>query len=58
MYICVCRGVTETEIREAVCKGADRMKDLKSCLGVSEQCGMCAAQAQEVLKQELMRKHG
>ena len=57
MYICICRGVTDTAIREAVYQGADRMKDLRTCLGVSEQCGLCAAQAKEVLEQELLRKH-
>jgi bacterioferritin-associated ferredoxin len=55
MYICICKGVTDTAIREAVCHGAKRMKDLKECLGVSTQCGICAAYAQEVLDQELMK---
>ena len=56
MYICICKGVTDTAIREAVCQGADRMRDLKACLGVSEQCGICAAHVQEVLEQELIQK--
>ena len=54
MYICICKGVTDTAIREAVCQGAYRMKDLKECLGVSMQCGICAA-CKEVLEQELMK---
>ena len=56
MYICICKGVTDTAIREAVCHGAKRMKDLKECLGVSTQCGICAAYAQEVLEQELLEQ--
>ena len=56
MYICVCKGVTDTAIREAVRKGADRMRDLKTDLGVSEQCGICACYAKEVLEQALMQK--
>ncbi len=56
MYICICKGVTDTAIREAVCQGADRMRDLKVRLGVSEQCGICAADVQEVLEQALMQK--
>jgi bacterioferritin-associated ferredoxin len=55
MYICICKGVTDTAIGEAVCRGACRMKDLKECLGVSTQCGICAVYAQEVLEQELMK---
>ena len=57
MYICICKGVTDTAIREAVCQGAYRMRDLKSCLGVSEQCGLCAAHVQEVLEQALAQKN-
>jgi len=56
MYICICKGVTDTAIRKAVCQGADRMRDLKVCLGVSEQCGICASHVQEVLEQALMEK--
>lgn len=56
MYICVCKGVTDTAIREAVYRGADRMRDLKTCLGVSEQCGICACHAKEVLEQALMQR--
>ncbi|HVW65066.1 MAG TPA: bacterioferritin-associated ferredoxin [Nitrosospira sp.] len=56
MYICVCRGVTDTAIRDAVRRGADRMRDLKANLGVSEQCGICACHAKEVLEQALMQK--
>ena len=56
MYICVCRGVTDSAIREAVYQGADRMRDLKTCLGVSEQCGVCACYVKEVLEQALMQK--
>ena len=57
MYICVCKGVTDTAIREAVRKGAGRMRDLKTHLGVSEQCGICACHAKEVLEQALMQKN-
>ncbi|GAB1718961.1 MAG: hypothetical protein NTAFB09_06920 [Nitrosospira sp.] len=56
MYICICRGVTDTAIRAAVHSGADRMRDLKAHLGVSEQCGICACHAKEVLEQTLMQK--
>lgn len=56
MYICICKGVTETVIHEAVRQGAERIQDLKSCLGVSEQCGICACYVKELLEQALMQK--
>jgi bacterioferritin-associated ferredoxin len=33
------------------------MRDLKSGLGVSGQCGICACHAKEVLEQTLMQKN-
>jgi bacterioferritin-associated ferredoxin len=57
MYVCVCKGVSDTAIREAVHRGADRMRDLKHGLGVSGQCGICACYAKEVLDKALMQKN-
>ncbi|MEK6736336.1 MAG: (2Fe-2S)-binding protein [Pseudomonadota bacterium] len=57
MYVCICKAVTDSAIREAVYQGADRMRDLKACLGVTEQCGICACEAKQVLDQTLMQKN-
>lgn len=59
MYVCICKGVTDSAIRQAVCQGACRMRDLKSTLGVSAQCGKCAGHAKEVLEASLIqyKKH-
>ncbi|HNP51739.1 MAG TPA: (2Fe-2S)-binding protein [Nitrosomonas nitrosa] len=56
MYICVCKGVTDHAIREAVQQGAERMRDLKASLGVTEQCGICACHAKMVLDQTLLQE--
>ncbi|QOJ22677.1 MAG: (2Fe-2S)-binding protein [Gammaproteobacteria bacterium] len=56
MYVCICKGVTENALREAIYQGAGRMRDLKASLGVTEQCGLCACHAKEVLDQTLMQK--
>ncbi len=60
MYICVCNGVTERHIHEAVKQGAVRMRDLRTCLGVTGQCGICACHAKttldKILNQELSQQ--
>ncbi len=56
MYVCVCKGVTERAVREAVYQGADRMRDLKETLGVTGQCGKCACHAKEILDQTLTQR--
>jgi bacterioferritin-associated ferredoxin len=49
MYVCLCNGITETQIREAVGGGARSLSELHSCLGVASCCGRCADCAQQVL---------
>lgn len=56
MYICICKAVTDSAIREAVCQGACRMRDLKAGLGVSAQCGKCACHAKAVLEDALSKQ--
>ncbi|SFE17439.1 (2Fe-2S)-binding protein [Nitrosomonas sp. Nm166] len=56
MYVCVCKGITEKALREAIYQGAGRMRDLKACLGVTGQCGLCACHAKQILDEALLQK--
>lgn len=47
MYVCLCKAVTERQIREAATQGAHSLKDLKHMLGVASECGKCAAEAKD-----------
>jgi len=49
MYVCICKGITDRDIREAASSGARSLKDLCRDLGVASDCGKCASCAQEVL---------
>lgn len=51
MYVCVCKAVTERQIREAALGGARTLKDLRRDLGVTSDCGRCATCARECLKE-------
>ncbi len=53
MYVCLCRGVTDREIRNEVDKGATHLRDLRRELGVATECGRCASCARTVLKEAL-----
>ncbi len=50
MYVCICQGITDREIREAAGRGARSVRDLKRELGVATGCGTCACVAREVLE--------
>ena len=48
MYVCLCHGVTDREIREAADNGVSSMRQLGKELGVGTQCGRCACTAREI----------
>lgn len=50
MYICVCKAVTERQVKQAVKEGAGSMRDLRQHLGVTTECGRCAKCALECLR--------
>ena len=51
MYVCICKGITDRDIREAAASGARSLKDLRRELGVASDCGKCASCAHEVLRE-------
>jgi len=51
MYVCVCKAVTDRQIRQAAADGARTLKDLRRELGVTRDCGRCASCAHECLKE-------
>lgn len=53
MYVCVCKAVTDGQIRQAVDQGCCSMRELRNELGVATQCGRCAVSAREVLDEAL-----
>lgn len=52
MYLCLCRGVTDAEVRRAVQSGCQNLPALQERLEVAVNCGSCAGSVQEVLRQE------
>ena len=51
MYVCICKGITDGHIREAVENGCDSLRDLRRELGVGSQCAKCARHARQVLRE-------
>jgi bacterioferritin-associated ferredoxin len=53
VYICLCHGITDNQIRTCAQAGARTLADLSGTLGVATQCGSCAASACAVLDEAL-----
>ena len=49
MIVCVCRRVSDHQIRQAAAEGAVSLECLQFELGVATQCGRCADWATQVL---------
>ncbi len=56
MYICVCKGVTDSEIKREIEQGACSMDDLCCRLDIGNNCGQCSQLAQEILDSRLPAK--
>lgn len=53
MYVCICKSITDTQIRHAVNEGACSMRDLCQNLGTCSQCGRCAQHVLSELRQAM-----
>ncbi|QDQ28034.1 bacterioferritin [Chitinimonas arctica] len=62
MYICICKAVTDKQIRHAVVHaGCGSMRELRMELGVASCCGKCAPDARALLldsQQQLSASRG
>jgi len=50
MYVCICKDVTDADIKDAVDSGAKTLRDLYRSHGVGSQCGKCTCVAREVIR--------
>ncbi|MEE4880078.1 bacterioferritin-associated ferredoxin [Pseudomonas alliivorans] len=53
MYVCLCQGVTDGQIREAILEGCCSYREVRETLGVASKCGKCACLAKEVVRDTL-----
>jgi bacterioferritin-associated ferredoxin len=51
MYICVCKAVTDTQLRTAIDNGICTHRQLVHCFGVGKDCGKCNKDVKELLKE-------
>lgn len=51
MYVCICKAVTDKQIRRAAAAGCDNLPDLQDSLGVALYCGSCAELAESIIQE-------
>jgi bacterioferritin-associated ferredoxin len=51
MYVCICRQVTDHQIRDICRDGVRNFSDLQAKTGVASGCGKCGKLAQNIVKE-------
>lgn len=49
MYVCLCNGISDRQIREVVDRGAASLGEVQAHLPVANCCGRCEDTAQDVI---------
>ena len=49
MYVCICKAITDADIREAAESGVADVEHLTERLGVGGGCGTCLETAEEII---------
>jgi bacterioferritin-associated ferredoxin len=53
MYVCICKGITDTQIRDFVQNSGGNLRAVTNSLGAMTQCGKCALATREIVKQAM-----
>ena len=56
MYVCLCKGITDSDLQRCVDAGARDFTDVQSQLGVSTQCGSCECLASDIVQSRLAER--
>ncbi len=51
MYICICKAITDTQIRAAVDNGVNSVCKLRKKFGLASSCGSCIKMTESILKE-------
>ena len=56
MFVCLCKGVTDTQIKQSIKNGAESLRDVRRELHVATQCCKCLPQVREIVNDALEAK--
>lgn len=51
MYICLCNGITDKDIRKAAQQGCQSIQELRQHMNIADECGKCRRQACEIIRE-------
>lgn len=51
MYVCLCKGVSERQIKEVISQGHGDFRQIRCQTGLGTQCGVCRKSVKQYLNQ-------
>ncbi|KMT65427.1 (2Fe-2S)-binding protein [Catenovulum maritimum] len=57
MYVCLCNGVTDREIKKEVHNGCDSVAALQCKMAIANQCGRCSQHAKDIINETRIEKN-
>jgi len=51
MYVCICKAITDKQIRKAAESGVQNLWELEKELGVASNCGKCGETAAAIIRE-------
>ncbi len=52
MYVCLCNGLTDKDVKGAVASGADIVSGVYQSLGAAPQCAKCTSHIRDIIQEE------
>jgi bacterioferritin-associated ferredoxin len=56
MYVCLCVGVTDRDIENAVSDGARSWREVRETTGCAGQCGKCACTGKSIMREAISQE--
>ena len=56
MYVCLCKSVTDQQIKESVENGVTSFSAMRSHLDVSTACGKCECEVKQIIQKKLQKE--
>lgn len=51
MYVCLCKGVTNKDIKQLVSAGVSSVEEIMECTGAGTGCGTCLAEIAQMVEE-------
>ena len=52
MYVCLCKGITDSQIKQSIRNGADSVSQVRKATGAATQCCKCLPEVRAIINDQ------